>query len=317
MNCNAKTLDCTSRMSFDAIDNPAKSEFRHLLCIEINPPRGVELESTFEKLDGQLDGLDFLNVTDSALARMKFAPLPFASLLKARYGIEPMVNISCRDRNLIAIQGDLLAGWATGIRSIVALTGDAVTIGDSPERKGVFEVNSIGLLSVIQSLNGGSDVSGNKLKGAPEFFPGVVVNPNVKNHSMDTRRVQTKRDAGGRYALSQPVFDVGLTVSFLQQAAAVGMPIFLGLLPIRSKESLRGMSKIPGIKVPDEMLTRVDALPDSAVEQFSIDYCLELVKAAAPYVRGFHVISGTTPKLALRFAQELRPILGGMNISAS
>ena len=90
----AKTLDCISFMSFDAIDDLAKSDYRHLVCVEINPPRGVELESTFEKLDGQLEGIDFLNVTDSALARMKFAPLPFASLLKARYGIEPMVNIS-------------------------------------------------------------------------------------------------------------------------------------------------------------------------------------------------------------------------------
>ena len=296
-------------MSLEAIDHPEKSGNRHLLCIEVNPPRGVELESTFEKLDGQLEGIDFLNVTDSALARMRFAPLPFASMLKARYGIEPLVNISCRDRNLIAIQGDLLAGWAMGIRSIVALTGDAVTIGDSPDRKGVFEVNSIGLLNVVQSLNQGSDISGNKLKGAPSYFPGVVVNPNVKNPSAEIKRLQKKRGAGGRYALSQPVFDVEHTVEFLKQAQAVGMPLFLGLLPIKSKESLHGMSKIPGIKVPESLLAQVDALSDAAVEQFSIDQCNRLVHAAAPFVRGFHVISGTTPKLALRYAQELRKVL--------
>lgn len=299
-------------MSLEAIDSLEKSNYKHLLCIEVNPPRGVELESTFEKLDGQLDGLDFLNVTDSALARMRFAPLPFASMLKARYGIEPMVNISCRDRNLIAIQGDLLAGWATGIRSVVALTGDAVTIGDSPERKSVFEVNSIGLLSVIQSLNGGSDVSGNKLKGAPDYFPGVVVNPNVKNPSMEIKRLQKKRDAGGRYALSQPVFDGEHTISFLQQAQSVGMPIFLGLLPIRSKESLHGMSKIPGIKVPENLLKQVDSLADSEIEQFSINHCVQIARAAAPYVRGFHVIAGTTPKLALRFAQEMRRVIDSL-----
>lgn len=296
-------------MALDVIDSPNKSGNRHLLCIEINPPRGVELESTFEKLDNQLEGIDFLNVTDSALARMRFAPLPFASMLKARYGIEVVVNISCRDRNLIAIQGDLLAGWAMGVRSVVALTGDAVTIGDSPERKGVFEVNSIGLLNVIQSLNQGSDVSGNPLKGAPSYFPGVVVNPNVKNPSAELKRLAKKRAAGGRYALSQPVFDLELTVDFLKQAQAVGMPLFLGLLPIKTKESLRGMSKIPGIKVPEALIARVNELPDAAVEQFSIDECIKLVHAAAPYVRGFHVISGTTPKLALRFAQELRGVL--------
>lgn len=302
-------------MTLEAIDHPEKSNFKHLLCLEVNPPRGVDLESSFEKLDDQLDGIDFLNVTDSALARMRFAPLPFASMLKARYGIEPMVNISCRDRNLIAIQGDLLAGWASGIRSIVALTGDAVTIGDSPERKGVFEVNSIGLLNVVQSLNQGSDVSGNKLKGAPSFFPGVVVNPNVKNASVEIKRLQKKRDAGGRYALSQPVFDPEVTIAFLQQARATGMPLFLGLLPIKSKESLRGMSKIPGIKVPESLLAQVEALPDSQVEQFSIDHCMSIVRATAPLVRGFHVISGTTPKLATRFAAELRVVIRDLSCS--
>jgi 5,10-methylenetetrahydrofolate reductase len=293
-------------MTFEAIDRPELSQNRHLLCIEVNPPRGTEIESTFEKLEGQLDGIDLLNVTDSALARMRFAPLPFASMLKSRLGIETVVNLSCRDRNLIAMQGDLLAGWAMGVRSVVALTGDAVTIGDSPERKGVFEVNSIGLLNVIQTLNTGKDMAGNQLKGAPNFFPGVVVNPNVKNFSVELKRLAKKRSAGGRYALSQPVFDLSHTLEFLKQAESVGMPIFLGLLPVRSKESLRNMSKIPGIKVPEELISRVEGLPEAQIEDFSIQACLELVKAAAPHVRGFHVISGTTPKLALRFAQILR-----------
>ena len=169
-----------------------------LLSLEVNPPHGVEFESILQRLEGRLEGVDLFNVTDSALARMRFAAIPFASLLKNRFGLEPLVNISCRDRNLIAIQGDLLAAWALGIRSVVALTGDAVSVGDSPERKGVFEVNSVGLLKVIAKLNSGYDLAEKPLSGGTAFVPGVVVNPNAKNAAAELRRLDKKREAGAQ-----------------------------------------------------------------------------------------------------------------------
>jgi 5,10-methylenetetrahydrofolate reductase len=149
---------------------------RPVICLEVNPPRGVDLDPIFTRLEGHIDGLDFFNVTDSALARMKCASLPFAAMLKQRFGVEPLVNLSCRDRNVIALQGELLAAWMMGVRSIVALTGDAVSIGDLPSAKGVFEVNSVGLLQIVEKLNSGYDLAGNELKGAPHFWPGAVVN---------------------------------------------------------------------------------------------------------------------------------------------
>jgi methionine synthase / methylenetetrahydrofolate reductase(NADPH) len=276
-----------------------------LICLEVNPPRGTDLEPIFARLDGQVGGIDFFNVTDSALARMRLAALPFASVLRNRYGIEPLANVSCRDRNLIAIQADLLAAWVTGVRSIVALTGDAVSVGDSPERKGVFEVNSIGLLHALQTLNSGTDLNGHTLKGKTAFISGVVVNPNAKNPEVELRRLQRKKEAGACYALSQPVFDAESATQFFSQAQKIGVPVFMGVLPFKSAQAALGISKVPGIRISGPVLEMLEKAGSEDLSDFFIEHCLKLCQANLPYVRGFHVISGATPMLAQRLAAEL------------
>lgn len=292
-------------MSLAALEKIKNNPEKPLLCLEVNPPRGVNVEDSFARLHGNVEGVDLFNVTDSALARMKQAGLPFASLLKQRFGIEAAVNVSCRDRNLLALQADLLAGWTLGVRSIVALTGDAMTIGDSPDRKGVFEVNSIGLLNVVATLNSGKDLAGNDLNGAPNFFPGVVVNPNVRNPAAEIRRLVKKKEAGARYALSQPVFDMEVSNNFFKAAQECGLPIMMGLLPWKTGKSALNMSKIPGIRLPDALVAEVEKRGEGDISDFAIEYCLALAKLNRPLVAGFHVVSGATPKLGLRLVQEL------------
>ncbi len=276
-----------------------------LLCLEVNPPRGVDVADIFQRLEGSLDGIDFLNVTDSALARMKMSAFAFASVLKQRFNIEPMVNVSCRDRNLIALQADLLGAWLTGIRSIVALTGDAVSIGDAPETKGVFEINSVGLLKLIGDLNSGRDGNGHELKGATTFFPGAVLNPNANNRAAELKRLARKKEAGARYALSQPVYGVESSVQFFTEAKAIGVPVFMGLMPLKSARSARTITSIPGIKLSDDFRTMLESKQDSDISDFSIEHCIKLAKANRAHVAGFHVVSGASPKLALRLAREL------------
>jgi len=292
-------------MALNKLKFPQNEPATPLLCLEINPPRGVDLEAIFARLDGKLSGVNFLNITDSALAKMRMNPLVFASLLKHRYGIEPLVNISCRDRNVIALQSDLLAGWASGVHSIIALTGDAVSIGDMPDSKGVFEINSIGLLNIINTLNAGKDLAGNDLHGAPSYYPGVVVNPNAKNPSAEIRRLTRKKDAGAVYALSQPVFDEESAVSFFQEAHAVGVSLFVGLLPFKNGKAVLGISRIPGIRIPPDIMSMAESNPEADLTEFSLEHCLKLAKKCRPYVRGFHVISGATPKLALQLTEHL------------
>lgn len=250
-------------------------------------------------------GIDFLNITDSALAKMKLSSLAFASIIKQRLGIETVVNLSCRDRNVIALQSDLLGGWALGVRSIVALTGDAVTVGDLPEAKGVFEVNSVGLLNLIATLNGGKDMAGNELKGHPAYTPGVVVNPNVKNPNAEIKRLLRKKEAGAVYALSQPVFDPEQACAFFEAASSVGLDLFVGLLPFKSVQSFEGISKVPGIKIPDGVAQKVRSVAPEKVGETSLDVAMEVAERVKPFVRGFHVVSGGSPLLALDLCQRL------------
>lgn len=278
---------------------------RRFICLEVNPPRGTDVHTIISRLESQLDGIDFLNVTDCALAKMRLAALPFAALLKQRLGREVMVNVSCRDRNLIAIQADLLAAWAFGVQSIVALTGDAVTVGDSPDRKGVFEVNSLGLLATIGTLNSGKDLAGHELKGAPSFCAGVVLNPNARNTGAEIRRLQKKKDAGAQYALTQPVFDEHAAVGFFREAQKVGVPLFAGLLPLKSASGAEAVVKVPGIRISDRVLAVINSAGDGDLSDFFVEHCLTLAHALRPFVVGFHVVSGATPLLALRLARQL------------
>jgi 5,10-methylenetetrahydrofolate reductase len=279
------------------------------LCLEVNPPRGTDTSAIMDRLNGSLSKVDFLNVTDSALARMKCSSLPFASLLKAKFGVEPLVNLSCRDRNSIALQADLLSGWLGGVRSVVALTGDAVSIGDSPAAKGVFEVNSIGLLGLMDALNRGVDAVGNSLKGGTSFVPGSVSNPNAKNPGAEVRRLVKKREAGARYSLTQPVFDIEVARSFLQLAQQeTQMPILLGLMPIKSGAAGLAMASVPGIRLPDALVRRCEADPHADLSEYSIDLAMEIASACLPYVAGFHVVSGGAPKLGLRLIRSLADV---------
>jgi 5,10-methylenetetrahydrofolate reductase len=299
-------------MSLDKLNNYTVGTSKPLLCLEINPPKGTDTESVFSRLEGNLGGVDFLNVTDCALAKMRSSGLIFGALLKQRFGIEPLVNLSCRDRNLIALQSDLLGAWSLGVRSVIALTGDAVTVGDDPERKGVFEVNSVGLLGCINTLNSGKDLVGNELKGKPDFVSGVVVNPNAKNVGAEVRRLEKKLKAGARYALSQPVFDEESSYEFFSAVSAVKIPIFMGLMPVKTRESALAIGKVPGIKMSDKLMAEFDNAKSDDLSEYSIEHCLKLAERNRNFVVGFHVISGAAAKLGLRLAGRLSDFIRGL-----
>lgn len=277
---------------------------RPFLCVEANPPRGTDVDAVFERFAG-LKGVDFVNVTDSALAKMRLSGLSFAALFKQRLGIEPLVNLSCRDRNTIGLQSDLLGAWALGVRSIVALTGDAVTVGDLPDAKGVFEVNSLGLLGLISNLNAGKDLAGVELRGSPAFLPGVVVNPNVRNRDAELRRLVRKRAAGARYALSQPVFDASHALEFFKAASEIGVDMLVGLMPFKSARAAQAMANVPGIKVPESLLASVANAEQESIAPLSMQIALEIAKEVMPYVQGFHVVSGGAPRLAVTLCERL------------
>ena len=301
---NFRIVGLTVGTGLDSLLAGESRASKPLLCVEVNPPRGTDVEAVLARYHG-LSGIDFVNVTDSALAKMKLSGLVFGALIKQRCGLEPLVNLSCRDRNVIALQSDLLGAWSLGVRSIVALTGDAVTVGDLPDAKGVFEVNSLGLLNIVSTLNSGRDLAGTELKGKTGYVPGVVVNPNARNRDAEIRRLTRKREAGGTYSLSQPVFDVEQALGFFEAAAGPGMANMVGLMPFKSAKAFEAVAKIPGIKVPEAMLARIKAAPEEDVAKISIDVACQIADRVRPYVRGFHIVSGGSPMLALELSQRL------------
>jgi methylenetetrahydrofolate reductase (NADPH) len=294
-----------------SLDDLTDARKRGLLCLEINPPRGTDYSQTISRLLDDCHHLDYLNVTDSALARMKCSPIAFGCILKNTLNIEVLANFACRDRNKIAIQADLIGADILGVKSIVALTGDGLALGEYASGKDVFEVNSVGLLSIIAGLNEGKDCCGNSLKGSASLVPGAVVNPNANNVKAEVKKLKKKFEAGARYALSQPVFDEAVVDRFVEALEGFSFPIMLGLMPLKSRKSVEGVTAIPGIKISDELKNAFIAdASDKEIEERSIEMIAE--KFYQNFV-GFHIISGSSPSLSFAFSKRLSNQINALN----
>ena len=293
-------------MSVNLLRSAQNGQGPVLLCLEVNPPRGVTAGDIRDRLAPVVSGLDFFNVTDNALAMMRMAAIPFAAWLKNEFAVEPLVNFSCRDRNILGMQSDLLAGQFLGVNSIVALTGDAISVGDHQDCKGVFEVNSVGVLKLVGQMNSGMDFMGGPLQSATNYLPGVVVNPNARNPSAELKKLARKVEAGAKYALSQPVFDLETARSFFAEASALGIPLFQGLMPIGSVKVARNLNRIPGLRLSSQIENMLDRATDAELREFSLGLCMEIAEISRPHVCGFHVVSGVTPKLALKLLGSLK-----------
>lgn len=274
--------------------------------MEINPPRSGSARAAGDRFRGRLTGIDLLNVTDCALAKLRCAAIPFAAKVKEQFGIPVAVNMSCRDRNIIALQADLLGAHLLGIDAVVALTGDAVTTGDFPAAKGVFEVNSIGLLNLLTKLNRGVDGHEQPLGEGIAIRPGVVANPTARNVAAEVRRLGKKVAAGATFVLTQPVFDEQQAGEFLSALGETPIDVYLGLFPVKTAQGARAMSRIPGLRLSPRLESELAGLPDDAdVSRLFVTHALDIVAATWGKVRGYHVVGGPHPSLGLELAQEI------------
>lgn len=284
---------------------------RKAFCLEVNPPRGTSISVILDRLASFKEAAispDFFNVTDSALASMKLSPIAMSAILKAAFPhIEPLFNFTCRDKNLIALQSDLLGGWALGLKSLIALTGDKMSVGDLPYGKSVFEVNSVGLLGLVKKLNSGYTYTDRKMNAPTDYICGVVVNPNANNIDSEIKRLKRKEDSGGYYALSQPIFDIERAWEFFSKAReATDIKLMLGLFPMKKISSLEHVASIPGIKVAPCFMDRAKSCTsDTDLEALSLEHCLESAQKLHDCVDGFHVISGASLKMGIDLVKLL------------
>jgi 5,10-methylenetetrahydrofolate reductase len=255
---------------------------------EIGPPKGIDIKEMLEDADLIKGRVDAINVTDLQSSVMRVGSLAVCRLLKER-GHEPILQVTCRDRNRLALQSDLLSAAILGIENVLALTGDYPTLGDHPEAKPVFDLGSVELLKVIGMLQEGKDMKGNLLKGTPRFCAGAVVNPGADPLEPEIIKMEKKEASGARFFQTQAVYDIGLFKKFLDSSRHIKVPILAGIVLLKSAGMARYMNKnVAGVFVPDSLIKEMEEAKEKSAK--SIEIASRLIKELKPLCQGIHIM---------------------------
>ena len=261
---------------------------KFIITSEIGPPKGIDISQMLLDADLIKSRVDAVNVTDLQSSVLRLGSMAVCHLLKDR-GIEPILQMTCRDRNRLALQSDLLSAAVLGIENVLVLTGDYPTLGDHPEAKPVFDLGSVELLDVIKGLNAGVDMKGNQLKGVPKFCTGAVVNPGADPLEPEIIKMEKKIDAGALFFQTQAVYDIELFKRFLDAAKHLKTTILAGIVLLKSAGMAKYMNEnIAGVFVPDTLIKEMDDATDKSAK--SIEIASRLIKELKPLCQGIHIM---------------------------
>ncbi|MBI4322926.1 MAG: methylenetetrahydrofolate reductase [Candidatus Omnitrophica bacterium] len=237
-----------------------------LVTMEVNPPKGTDLSEILKAAEGVRGLVDAINVTDGSGAIMRACALAVAkAVLEA--GIDPIFQMTCRDRNRLALQADLLGAAVLGIRNLLLLTGDDPKAGDHPDAKPVFDINSATLMQVARGLTQGKDMAGKELAGSPRFCIGAAADPGAKDLEVEMQKCKAKLDGGAQFFQTQAVFDAGGFGAFMSRAKALKKPVLAGILLVKSAKMARYMNEhVWGIHVPEDLIARFEQAGDKRAE---------------------------------------------------
>jgi methionine synthase / methylenetetrahydrofolate reductase(NADPH) len=246
-----------------------------VIGVELLPPRGFEAEPAIQRArELKRYGVDVVNIPDGPRAGARLSALSLAVLIEQQAGIETLLHYSCRDRNLLGIQSDLLGAHAMGLRNLLLITGDPGRVGDYPDATAVFDVDSIGLTNVVSRLNHGCDVGGQAIGAPTAFHVGVSFNPVASNLDEELRRFDYKVEAGAEFILTRPIFDVAAFERVRPRVESARLPIVAGIYPFDSLRNAEFMAnEVPGVRVPEaimERMRRADGAPAAAAEGIAI-----------------------------------------------
>jgi 5,10-methylenetetrahydrofolate reductase len=277
-----------------------------VVWLEVSPPRGINCESLLAKLSQMSGHVDAINLTDNALGRVKLSGLVFASMIKSRLGLPVVLNVSCRDRNLLALKSDLLGAAALGVDAVVAVTGHKIVPDGDGSAHAVRDVDAIGLLKVIRDLNRGDTSEGKKpLKTLPALVAGAVANPNRRIIEREFELLARKAEAGARFVITQPVFDGELALGFVARARTNNIKVVLGILPVKREAMANYLSeRIVDLSGARHHFNRYAGLSEAQARELSMRENLELMEGLAGAVAGFNIMSGGGPSLAIELALE-------------
>jgi len=260
-----------------------------MVTTEMGPPKGVDIGPMLEGAELVRGRVDAINITDQQSATMRLGSLAACRLLKER-GHEVIYQITCRDRNRIALQSDLLSAAALGIENVLVLTGDYPSFGDHPEAKPVYDLDSAELLSVVRKLEAGIDMMGNPLKGAPKFCAGAVVNPGADPIEPEIIKMEKKIAAGARFFQTQAIYDIPSFKGFFEKTKHLNAVLLGGVMLLKSAKMARYLNEnVAGINVPEGLIREMESARDKAGK--SIEIAVRLIRELTPLCRGIHLMS--------------------------
>ena len=264
-----------------------KSE-KFVVTSELNPPKGTDLGPLYERAELLKDSVDAFNITDSHAAKMSIAPMAVAHLLMDR-GIEPIMQMTSRDKNRIALQGDLLGAAALGVPNVVFMGGDPPKIGDHPDATGVFDLMSNELIGAASGLCHGKDLSGSDLAGTPDLYLGAVVNPGASDLNAEIDKMKSKIDAGAQFLQSQAIYDPASFEKFMNAIEGINVSILAGIILLKSAKMARYMTEnVPGIDVPDALIQEMEDTEDKGRQ--SVEIAARIVNQIKPMCQGIHIM---------------------------
>jgi methionine synthase / methylenetetrahydrofolate reductase(NADPH) len=266
---------------------------KFITAVEMDLPRGLKIEKLLAGARSlKIAGVDVINISDGARARLRMNPMSIGSIIQNRVGIEVTMHFSCRDRNLLAVQSDLLGCHAMGLRNILAVTGDPANIGDYPSATSVFDIDAIGLVRIMSRFNEGIDLAGYSVGVKCAFTVCAAYNPISLDPELELDRLRRKADAGAHVIYTQPVFETETAEKAVEDCAKVGLPCFVGVLPLRSQRHAEFMhNEVPGIRIPDWLRQRmVDAEDDAAALQAGIEESQKLAEHIRKTAQGLYLM---------------------------
>ena len=264
-----------------------------VVTAEVGPPKGIDASHVVEEAKEYLSGITAVNVTDNQSSVMRMGSLPACVMLK-NAGLTPILQLTCRDRNRIALQSELLGAAALGIDNILCLTGDHTKMGDHKGAKPVFDLDSVSLLHTVCQLEKGVDLAGNPLVGeAPKFAKGAVVSPCSDSVDAQLAKMERKVMAGADYFQTQAVFEPEKFIKFMEKAKEFGKPVQLGVIIPKSVGMCKFMNNnVAGVHVPDDMLDELRADKEKTKAGITgIEIAARIIKECRPYCQGVHIMA--------------------------
>jgi len=283
---------------------------KFIVAVEMDLPRGLNLEKLLAGARAlKIAGTDVINISDGARARLRMTPMSACSMIQSTVGIEAVMHFSCRDRNLLAVQADLLGSHAMGLRNILAITGDPANIGDYPSATSVFDVDAIGLIRILARFNEGIDLAGYSVGVKCAFTICCAYNPLSVDPALELDRLKRKADAGAHLVYTQPVFEECAALKAVEDCTKVGLPCLVGVLPLRSSRHAEFMHhEVPGVDIPEWLRRRMaEAADDTEALSIGVEEGQKLSATIKTIAQGLYLMPPFgNPQIAERVMEAVR-----------